>query len=120
MGWVWQKQNRLGIEQIIVSTEKHLVVTARSSKLGIPCLQAIEDKAKTIQEFCSEKGISLEAVGFVGNDINDIEAMRIVGTSFCPKDAHKDIRNISTYVMKSKGGDGVVRELFDHISNIKK
>ena len=35
---------KLGIEQIIISTEKNPVVSARASKLGIKCLQAINNK----------------------------------------------------------------------------
>ena len=57
-------------------------------------------------------------VVFVGNDINDREAMLLVAAAFCPSDAHPDILKISTYVLKTKGGDGVVRELLDLLTNI--
>ena len=109
------KIRKMGIQQIILSTETNTVVAARARKLEIPCLQGIDDKAKALQEFCSEKGISLESVGYVGNDINDLEAMRLVRTSFCPSDAHPNILKISTHVLKTKGGEGVVMELIDLI-----
>ena len=54
-------------------------------------------------------------VVFVGNDINDLEAMQICGTTYCPADSHTDIKNISDYVLKSNGGDGVIREMLDLI-----
>ena len=43
--------------------------------------------------------------------------MRSVGYTFCPKDAHNDIKNISDYVFLTSGGDGVIRELYDLIKN---
>ena len=48
-------------------------------------------------------------------DINDKEVMEIAGITFCPSDAHESIKNISNHVLKKRGGDGVVRELYDFI-----
>ena len=39
---------KLGIKQIIISTEKNKVVSARARKLGIDCLQGIDDKKHTL------------------------------------------------------------------------
>lgn len=106
---------KLGIAQIILSTEANPVVYARARKLGIPCLQGIGNKAKALRDFCKENKYDLELVGYVGNDINDLEAMKLVGVSFCPADSHHEIINISNHVLKSEGGKGVVRELLDLI-----
>ena len=51
----------------------------------------------------------------LNNDINDKDVMTISGITFSPSDAHPSIKSISDYVLKSKGGDGVVREILDHI-----
>ena len=59
----------------------------------------------------------MDNVAYVGNDINDKEAMEIVGTSFCPVDANISIKKISDYTLNSKGGHGVIRELLDFINN---
>ena len=106
---------KLGIKQIILSTEKNPVVTARASKLGITCLQEIDNKKNALMDYCDNNDIELNNVAFVGNDINDREAMEIVGIRFCPADAHENIIIISDYIFKSKGGDGVIRELLDLI-----
>ena len=50
---------KLGIEQIILSTETNSVVAARANKLTIPCLQGINDKAKALRNLCTEKEIDL-------------------------------------------------------------
>ena len=106
---------KLGIEQIIISTEQNPVVSARAHKLGIPCLQGIENKKMSLIDYCKDNDIDLKNVAYVGNDINDKEAMEIVGTTYCPSDSHESIKTISDYVFKTKGGEGVIRELLDLI-----
>ena len=110
---------KLGIEQIIISTEKNPVVTTRAKKLGIYCLQGIENKKDVLINFCQKNDYDLEYVAYVGNDINDKEAMEIVGYSFCPDDAHGSIKKISNHILDTKGGNGVIRELLDFINNKK-
>ena len=108
---------KLGIKQIILSTETNQVVSARAKKLNIDCFQGIVNKAKMLKQFCSQNNFFLKNVGYVGNDINDMEAMKIVGNSFCPADAHPDILYISKFILKSKGGGGIIRELYDLINS---
>ena len=50
---------------------------------------------------------------YVGNDINDYKAMKLCGFSACPSNSHQKIISISKIVLKTKGGDGVVRELLE-------
>ena len=111
---------KIGIEQIIISTEKNVVVSKRASKLGIFCLQGIDNKKKALINYCNKKRFNLNNVGFVGNDINDKEAMEIAGVKFCPSDSHECIKDISDIILNTKGGDGVIRELMDLLIKIKK
>jgi len=109
--------NKLGVKQIIISTEKNPVVTTRAKKLGIYCLQGIENKKDVLKNYCKKNDINLKNVAFVGNDTNDKEAMEISGYSFCPADAHDSIKAIVNHVFCKNGGHGVVRELLDLIRN---
>jgi len=106
---------KLGIEQIIISTEKNPVVYARAKKLGIPCLQGIDKKKDALVAYCQKNNIKFKQVYYIGNDINDKEAMEIVGLTFCPADADERIKAITDYKLKTKGGNGVIRELLDLI-----
>ena len=106
---------KIGIEQIIISTETNLVVSTRAKKLGISCLQGIENKKNALMDYCNKNKYELKNVVYIGNDINDKEAMEIVGLTYCPADAHDSIKGISNHVLKTKGGDGVIRELLDLI-----
>ena len=106
---------KLGIEQVIISTETNPVVSARAKKLRITCLQGIENKKNALKNYCKNHNFELNNVAYIGNDINDEDVMKIVGFRFCPSDAHKSILEISDHVFYAKGGDGVIRELLDFI-----
>ena len=106
---------KLGIQQIIMSTEVNPVVTQRAIKLNIPCLQGLDNKKDALLDYSKKNDIDLNNIAYVGNDINDKDAMAIAGFSFCPKDSHESIKEISDHVFKRNGGDGVIRELLDLI-----
>lgn len=105
----------LGIKQLIVSTEKNRVVSVRAKKIGISVIQGCGDKKEAVRRFCRKNSIRPDNVVYVGNDLNDLNAMKYVGYPVCPSDACKEVKNISLAVLHSNGGSGVVRELFDVI-----
>ena len=107
---------KLGIRQMILSTETNTVVSARAKKLDLICLQGVDNKAKALTDYCENNQIELSDVAYVGNDINDLEVMKLVGKTFCPADAHLSIKEISQYILESKGGDGVSREIYDKLT----
>ena len=111
---------KIGIPQLILSTETNPIVKFRAKKLKIPVIHNVEDKKDTLMQYCEKQSVSLEDVIYVGNDVNDIDAMKIVGYAVCPKDAHPQIKKIANHVLKSNGGYGVIRELTDKVINQKK
>ena len=59
-------------------------------------------------------------MAYIGDDINDLEILKQVGFSACPKDGVSIIKKNSDYVCKSKGGEGVLREVADLIISYQK
>ncbi len=102
-----------GIPALILSKEKNRVVSARGKKLKVPVIQGIDDKPKALRAYCIKEKISLKEVLYVGNDLNDVAAMKIVGASACPFDSHPQVKKISTIKLKRKGGEGAARELIE-------
>ena len=102
----------------ILSTEKNPVVTVRAKKLKVPVLQGVGDKSRAIKEFTNKKGFKLENIFYVGNDLNDYNAMRLCGYTACPIDSHIKIKQLATYTLKTKGGEGVVREVLEDIMKL--
>ena len=107
-----------GVPQIILSTEKNPVVEARALKLGIPSISGLDDKAVTLRSYAAENHYSLAHTVYVGNDINDLGAMQLVGFPVAPADAHASIRAIACHVTRAPGGGGVIRELIDEFFNL--
>lgn len=108
-----QKLKRLGVETVIISTESNPVVSARAQKLKIRCFQNCEDKRKTLEKLAAELGISLDEIAFVGNDINDLPCLNLVGLPIVVNDAHPDVVSIARYQTRNLGGYGAVREVCD-------
>lgn len=99
----------------ILSTEKNPVVVARANKLRVPVLHGISDKLEGIKLLAKKEGFNLNKVLYIGNDLNDYYVMQGCGYSACPSDSHKRIKSISTIVLNTEGGRGVVRELLEDI-----
>ena len=70
---------------------------------------------KLVNEICKKYKIKNQNIAYIGDDINDLEIMKRVGLSACPKNAVKEIIKISNFVCKKNGGDGAFREFVDHI-----
>ena len=107
------KLKRLGIETVIISTETNPIVAVRSKKLGIHCVHGCDDKCEALDKIIGEKGLSLEEVAYVGNDVNDEPCLSCVGLPIVVQDAHADVLSYALYRTKTPGGHGAVREVCD-------
>lgn len=101
----------------IVLTGRESAATARRmQELRVDYLmQNVKCKESFLQEFMKKKHISKDELAYVGDDINDFAAMKLAGYIACPKDACKEIIQISNFVSKKKGGEGVIRDTIEHI-----
>lgn len=107
---------RTGIPIAVMSTETNPVVSARCQKLGVECYQSLgHAKHEALAEWCAAKNIDCRNVVYMGNDINDIECMKMVGCTVAPADAHPSVLPYSSIVLNKNGGEGAVRELCDLI-----
>jgi 3-deoxy-D-manno-octulosonate 8-phosphate phosphatase (KDO 8-P phosphatase) len=102
----------------ILSTEKNSVVTMRARKLKIQAIQGVTDKVLAIKELAAENNYNLNKILYVGNDLNDYLVMTVCGYTACPIDSHPKIKEISEYILTTKGGNGVVRELLEQVLNL--
>jgi len=112
-GLAVSKINKLGVPQAIISTETNKIVAIRAKKLKIPVIYGVKNKKDTVFSYTNKLGIGLKETLYIGNDLNDLEAMQFIGFPVCPNDAYKEIREISKLILSVNGGYGVIRELFD-------
>jgi N-acylneuraminate cytidylyltransferase len=104
-----------GIPVLILSSEENPVVKARAAKLKVEVIHGSLDKAPLLAEWAAKQGIDLQSVVYVGNDINDIGPMKIVGCPIAVADAHPEVKPHALIVLEKSGGDGAARELSDMI-----
>lgn len=109
----------VGVHACILSTEANPVVGIRAAKLKIKYKQCVEDKAAAILDVCQELSISPHQVIFVGNDINDIPAFRVVGVAIGVADAYDEINPHILFKTTRPGGEGAVREVCDLVVKAK-
>jgi YrbI family 3-deoxy-D-manno-octulosonate 8-phosphate phosphatase len=105
----------IGVQTLILSTEVNPVVSARAKKMNSECLQGIDDKARTLKEYCTGHQIDLKRVAFVGNDVNDISALKLVGLPIGVSDSYPEIFPHVQFRTLRRGGEGAVREVCDLI-----
>ncbi len=109
-----QIREKTDIHQVILSEENNRCILARAKKLKIPAKTGITDKKTWVERYCKMNGHDLSDVCYVGNGLNDLEAMKLCRHRFCPCDAHKSIRGIACY-FSQRGGYGVILQLFEHL-----
>ncbi len=100
-----------GIAQIIISTEKNPVVERRAEKLQLPVIHDVADKAEILRGYLEKHDTDPKRILYIGNDLNDREAMLMCGIKCAPADAEPVILEIADVVLERKGGYGAVREL---------
>ena len=62
-----------------------------------------------IKDYVLKNKLDLNSVGFIGNDVNDLEALRTVGVPMIPLDAAIELKSEGFRVLNVNGGDGVLR-----------
>lgn len=112
-GWGIDMIRKQGIEQVILSTEENPVVLARANKLKLECIHKSKDKAEGLRQLADSRAIHFNKVLYVGNDMNDFDAMQLCGYKVAPADSHPNILTLADHVTKAAGGRGVIRELAD-------
>lgn len=106
---------KAGVPMLILSTEVNAVVRARAEKLQVPVLHGIDDKATALRAWAVENRLDLAHVAYLGNDVNDLPAMRIVGWPVAVANAHPLVIAEARAVLSREGGRGAVRELVERV-----
>ncbi|WP_085991083.1 KdsC family phosphatase [Oceanobacillus senegalensis] len=105
-----------GIKTAIITGRKSDAVTKRANELHIDHIyQGIHDKVKVLKELKKDLGIEWEEICYIGDDINDIPILDVVGFPCAPNNAVAIVKEHVTYTAKANGGEGAVREIIDHI-----
>jgi 3-deoxy-D-manno-octulosonate 8-phosphate phosphatase (KDO 8-P phosphatase) len=111
----------LGVTPVIVTGRESRIVLNRARELGITeVYQNVMDKAAKLQELSEKYGCGLEAFAYIGDDMNDYEAMSLCGFKACPADAVAEIKAIADYIAPHPGGHGAVRDVCEELLRLFK
>ena len=103
-----------GIPTIIVTKEKTAIVRKWADKMKVTeIFDGIQNKEKIVDVICKKYKVSVDQIGYIGDDVNDIELLKKVGFSATPKDGIFKVQKIVDYVCKKNGGEGAFREIAD-------
>ena len=108
-----------GVPVLILSSEEHPVVMARAAKLRVEAKHGVGDKAIALTEWAAMRGIALERIAYVGNDINDLGCLAIVGWPIAVPGSHPSVLSAARIVLGHRGGAGAVRELAERVLRAK-
>jgi 3-deoxy-D-manno-octulosonate 8-phosphate phosphatase (KDO 8-P phosphatase) len=105
-----------GLEFGVVSGRGSNAVASRAQELDfVEIHQKVAAKGACVEEIARRRGLRLEEICFVGDDIVDVPAFRRCGFAVAPADADPAVFAHVHHVGASHGGRGIVREVVDLI-----
>jgi len=113
-------RNLCGVDTGIMTGENSAIVARRAEKLKMTHLYlGIKNKAAQLQTILEHHGLGADEVAFIGDDMNDLEILQLVGLSACPADAMPQVKAVVQYVCQSDGGRGAFREFAEQIIQLR-
>ena len=104
------------IKTIIMTGELSGSVKSRAEKLLLDeYYLGVKDKVKLLEEVKSKNNIKEENIAFIGDDVNDIGIMKLVGLRAVPADAMNYTKEVADFVCEAKSGNGAFREFAELI-----
>lgn len=104
----------------ILSTETNPVVRARATKLRVPVTHSLSDKQSALLTWMDDEGLDPARVAYVGNDVNDLGGMSVVGWPVAVPNAHPRVLAAARLVLTRPGGAGAVREVCERVLAARK
>jgi len=112
---------KIGNSVAIITGRNSTIVEKRAKELGVTHLhQGIKDKDRVLKEIVASMGIDFSEVAAIGDDLNDLNMLNLVGKSFTPNDGVKEIKESVDTILSKNGGDGAVREMIDILVDANK
>jgi 3-deoxy-D-manno-octulosonate 8-phosphate phosphatase (KDO 8-P phosphatase) len=105
-----------GIKFAIITGRQSESVSIRAKELNIDFVhQKISNKIEVFSTLMEDLNLVPEQVCYIGDDINDLPVIDLVGLAVAPNDAVEMVKNSVHFVTNLKGGQGAVREAIDVI-----
>lgn len=101
---------------VILTGRQSTIVENRMRELNVKSIyQGVSDKVAMLRVIAAESHVNLEECAYIGDDLNDLNAMKLCGFKACPHDAVREIKSICDYVSPFCAGQGAVRDICESI-----
>lgn len=101
-----------GLPAAVLTARTSSIVEVRGRELGmVAVVQGQKDKCAGLVHLCQRVNVALRDCAYMGDDVNDLGPMAMVGLSACPADAAVEVRQAALFVAQNPGGRGAAREL---------
>ena len=109
-----------GYNVCIISGGSNEGVRKRLSGLGITDIQlGAHNKIEQLNDYFSKNEITDKQTLYMGDDIPDYPAMKLVALPCCTQDAVPEIKSISKYISHKNGGKGAVRDVIEQVLKVQ-
>ena len=104
---------------MVLTGRECAATTRRMTEMKVDYLvQDCKDKITYLKQFMQEHSLTVDEIGYIGDDLNDLPPMSLCGFVGCPADACKEIRERADYVSEVKGGYGAVRDIIEYMLDV--
>jgi len=104
----------VGLSSAMLTARSSTIVEVRAKELGVVSVfQGRKDKSRGLKELLEQLGTLPEACAYMGDDVNDLGPLALVGLPSCPADAAPEVRQQALFVAQQRGGRGAARELVE-------
>lgn len=115
-GYAIQLAVKKGYHVVIISGSVSKPCAERFEYLGVKnVFMKVKDKEEVLAQFLLSNHLKWEEALFMGDDIPDLEVMKLVGLAACPADAVPEIKAVSKFISTFQGGQGCVREVIEKV-----
>ena len=111
---------RAGFKVGFIAGRRSDAIAKRAEKLGIDfLLMGASDKLALCKDIINKEKIDISEVAFVGDDLQDLSLLKLVGFAAAPANVRKEVEPHIHYVSSLHGGNGAVREIIEFILKAK-
>ena len=108
------------INTCIITKDKSKIVSKWASDMNVSLLfMGQKHKEETLLKICKKYNYQNSEIAYIGDDVNGVEIMKLVGFSAAPSNAIEILKKTADHVCVNNGGNGVFREITDLILKIK-
>lgn len=105
-----------GIMTALITGRQSEIITKRGGELGITYIyQNSSDKSVAYNEIKIATLLNDHEIACIGDDINDLPLLKRAGLAVAVRDSAYELKQISHYITKRRGGKGAVREICEII-----